>query len=172
MVEIQQQRRRARVEQQRLRFAAAHMATFAGTIEPLHGHNYAVTIEVEGALDPVDGWIVDFGILKAIGREICERLDHHFLLQGRSTLLQIERHGDAWELAFGEKRYLLPAGDVLELPVTNTTAEQIAQWFWHEVAGALRSNAVTTVARLSVGIEEAPGQSGWFEAEIGLSTGG
>ncbi len=166
MSEIQRSRRRARVEHQRLRFAAAHMATFGGTIEPLHGHNYAVTIEVEGEIDLADGWIIDFGILKGLGRTICERLDHKFLLQGSSTALQMNLRDEVWEISFGDKRYQLPASDVLELPVSNTTAEQIARWFWREVANDLRSRAVATVKSLSIGIEEAPGQSGWFEAEI------
>ena len=42
---------RVRVERGQLKFAAAHMATFAGQCEPLHGHNYAVTIEVAGSRD-------------------------------------------------------------------------------------------------------------------------
>ena len=79
---------RVRVEKESLRFAAAHMATFAGDLEPLHGHNYALTVEVEGALT-ADAWVIDFGDLKAIARDLCKRLDHRFLLQGASNLLDV-----------------------------------------------------------------------------------
>ncbi len=158
-------RRTAQVERQRLKFAAAHMATFGGTIEPLHGHNYAAIIEVEGELSAV-GWVADFGVLKQIGREICDRLDHQFLLQRASSLLGMRRLDTAWELSFSGKRYLLPAEDVFELPVSNTTAEQIAEWFWTEMLAGLRAAEVTTMTRLSIGIEEAPGQIGWFAADL------
>jgi len=157
--------RSAHVERQRLKFAAAHMATFGGSIEPLHGHSYAVAIEVDGELSS-EGWVVDFGVLKRIGVEICDRLDHHFLLQRGSALLGMERVEGAWEISFAEKRYRLPEDDVFELPITNTTAEQIAEWFWGEVLGDLRAAGITAVTRLTIGVEEAPGQAGWFAADL------
>jgi 6-pyruvoyltetrahydropterin/6-carboxytetrahydropterin synthase len=156
-------RRLVRVEGQRLKFAAAHMATFADTIEPLHGHNYRVTIEVRGQLD-APGWIVDFGVLKRIGREICDALDHHFLLQRQSSALGMQRAGGYWEIWFGEKRYRFPSDDVFELPVRNTTAELIAEWFWGEVRSALLAARVTTIDQVAIGVEEAPGQAGWYDA--------
>ena len=158
-------RRLARVERQRLKFAAAHMATFGDTIEPLHGHNYAVILEAEGELSAI-GWVVDFGVLKRIGREICERLDHHFLLQLHSRTLEMRIIDGDWEVRFGEKRYHLPGDDVLPLPLPNTTAELIAEWFWDEVARALHEAGVHTVRRLTVGVEEAPGQTGWYGADV------
>lgn len=158
--------RAARVERQRLKFAAAHMATFGDdAIEPLHGHNYAVTLEVAGDLSAV-GWVVDFGLLKRVGRELCDRLDHHFLLQGGSTLLNSRQGADGWAVAFGARRYLFPVDDVFVLPIANTTAELIAEWFWGEVVAGLRAAGVETVRRLLVGVEEAPGQAGWFGADL------
>jgi 6-pyruvoyl tetrahydropterin synthase/QueD family protein len=157
--------RAVRVERQRLKFAAAHMATFGTSIEPLHGHNYAVMIEVEGDLSDI-GWVVDFGILKRLGRELCDRLDHHFLLQRDSTLLEITRTATEIAVIFGEKRYSFPAADVFLLPIPNTTAELIAEWLWGELAGSLAAAAVTTVHRLTLGVEEAPGQAGWFGADL------
>lgn len=158
-------RRAARVERQRLKFAAAHMATFADAIEALHGHNYAVSIEVEGGL-ALEGWVADFGVLKRIGREICDRLDHHFLLQGASDRLTAVRDGDAWTLRFGPKQYRFPVDDVFVLPIANSTAELIAEWFWGEIVAGLRAAGVETAQRLSIGVEEAPGQAGWYSAGV------
>jgi 6-pyruvoyltetrahydropterin/6-carboxytetrahydropterin synthase len=175
-------RHTARVERQRLTFAAAHMATFAVplaapaadqrvreytiTIEPLHGHNYAVIIEAEGHL-AADGWVIDFSVLKRIGRELCDSLDHHFLLQASSEALTVARDEQTVTITFGAKRYDFPREDVFELPVRNTTAELIAQWFWAQVAEALGREGVQTIERLTIGVEEAPGQIGWFGAALG-----
>lgn len=34
-----------------LRFAAAHFTTSGGECEPLHGHNYDLFVQIDGALD-------------------------------------------------------------------------------------------------------------------------
>ena len=77
-----------RVERNRLRFAAGHFATFADELEPIHGHNYDVTVEVEGPLT-AESWVIDFSQLKRLTREVCATLDHKFLLQMASRVLTI-----------------------------------------------------------------------------------
>lgn len=154
--------RHVTVEGVRLRFAAAHMATLGGELEPLHGHNYEVRARVEGAL-ATDHWLIDFGVLKQLVREACDRLDHHFLLQTRSTLLDITRDAEAWTVRHGERTYVLPVGDVFPLPIANTTAELIAEWLWGEVAGALgQSGKHGNLVRLAIDVEEMPGQAGGY----------
>src|SRR5438105_15454808 len=103
---------RVRVERNRLKFAAAHFATFEAQCEPLHGHNYAVTIEVAGALTD-DAWVIDFSALKALGRAICEELDHKFLLQRDSRELQIDEGMSNWKVRFLERGFVFPKSDVL-----------------------------------------------------------
>src|SRR5262249_7662619 len=66
--------RRLTVERNRLRFAAAHMATFRGECEPLHGHNYDVIVELEGALTE-ESWVWDFGEVKRETKAIADELD-------------------------------------------------------------------------------------------------
>src|SRR5690554_1142150 len=45
----------------------------------LHGHSFRCRIYVEGPLDPVFGWVSDFGDIKAVFKPTWERLDHHYL---------------------------------------------------------------------------------------------
>lgn len=155
------------VERNRLRFAAAHMASFSGDLEPLHGHNYALHLEVTGALTP-DSWVVDFALLKRAGRDVCARLDHKFLLQADSTLLSIAIQENACTISFGGRAYSFPVSDVVSLPIDNSTAERLAQWIAGEVADALAAAGATNLATLRVGVEEAPGQAGWFETQLNL----
>ncbi|HET9199716.1 MAG TPA: 6-carboxytetrahydropterin synthase [Dehalococcoidia bacterium] len=155
---------RVAVERNRLKFAAAHMATFTGDLEPLHGHNYALFIEVTGGLTQ-DSWVIDFGQLKRIGRDICGALDHKFLLQGASSLLSVDR-GDEVRVGFRDRSYVFPKRDVIDLPVDNTTAERLAEWIGGQVLEALRQAGATNIVKLRVGLEEAPGQSGWWESNL------
>ena len=157
--------RKVTVERNRLRFAAAHMATFSGECEPLHGHNYDVMIELEGELTE-DAWVWDFGAVKRAARAIAEELDHHFLLQLDSPHLDMSQSGGAWRVAFGERVYSFPEGDVYPLPILNTTAECISEWFARRLLEALRVQGATHLTKLTVGIEEMPGQAGWYTVEM------
>ena len=155
-------RAKVTVERNDLRFYAAHMATFRGTIEPLHGHNYAVIVECEGPLTE-DGWVVDFGYVKKAVKRLCAELDHKFLLQRPSSVLAIAEREDSWQLlAEGVRRYVFPKSDVCALPIANSTAEELARWLHGRLCAELRALGVTTLASITVGVEEAPGQAGWY----------
>jgi 6-pyruvoyltetrahydropterin/6-carboxytetrahydropterin synthase len=151
---------RVRVERNRLKFAAAHMATYGGKLEPLHGHNYAVTIEVEGTLTD-DAWVCDFSTLKSAGKALCDELDHKFLLQRDSRELQIDEGMSNWKVRFLERGFVFPKADVLALPIDNTTAERLAEWFGARLRDDLRARGATNLTSITVGVEEAPGQAGW-----------
>ncbi|GMV85000.1 MAG: hypothetical protein AMXMBFR80_08570 [Dehalococcoidia bacterium] len=157
--------RRITVERNRLRFAAAHMATFGGDCEPLHGHNYDVLIEIEGDLTG-DRWVWDFGQVKRAAHAIAGELDHKFLLQRESRLLSMEESEAAWTIRFGGRSYVFPRSDVLPLPIENTTAECISEWFAGRLLDALREQGASQIRRLTVGIEEMPGQAGWYTLDL------
>lgn len=45
----------------------------------LHGHLFRVEVTVAGEVDPAMGWVMDFGDLARVGREVVARLDHRVL---------------------------------------------------------------------------------------------
>ncbi len=152
---------RVTVERNTLRFAAAHFATFEGQCEALHGHNYDVSVEVEGELTE-DAWVIDFSALKSMTRALCQELDHKFLLQRDSKVLQIDEGKSNWKIRFRERGWVFPKSDVLPLPIDNTTAERLAEWFAGRLREALAVRGATNVTSLTAGIEEMPGQAGWW----------
>ncbi len=153
------------VERNRLKFAAAHMATFGGSAEPLHGHNYAVHVEVEGEVT-ADAWVIDFGALKQIARECCEDLDHRVLLQMRSPILAVASTGEAFSVSVAGRQYLLPASDVFALDADNSTVERIAEHLWGRIAVRLHDLGAQNLRSLTVLVEEAPGQAASFSAGL------
>ncbi|HZP25819.1 MAG TPA: 6-pyruvoyl tetrahydropterin synthase family protein [Dehalococcoidia bacterium] len=159
---------RVTVERNTLRFAAAHFTTFRGECEPLHGHNYDVFVEVRGDLT-ADSWVIDFSELKQAAAAVCKRLDHKFLLQQQSRELAVTAAADSYEVAFGDLRYVIPARDVVALPIDNSTAERLAEWFARTLAGDLSSRGADNLREITVGIEEAPGQAGWFTLALPAS---
>ena len=153
------------LDHQTLRFAAAHFTTFAGGCEPLHGHNYALTVEIEGDLT-ADSWVLDFSEAKALVHEICNRLDHKFLLPLESAALEIAATDGEFEVKFGDRRYVIPRSDVAELPIDNSTAERLAQYIAGQIVDSLRERGAENVTSIAVGVEEAPGQTGWFREAL------
>jgi 6-pyruvoyltetrahydropterin/6-carboxytetrahydropterin synthase len=156
---------RVRVERNKLKFAAAHMATFGGEMEPLHGHNYAVSIEVTGALTD-DAWVVDFSTLKTLGKAVCDELDHKFLLQMESRLIEIDEGQSNYKVRFGDRGFVFPRSDVLPLPLDNTTAERIAEYFIGRLRTALAQRGAANLTSITVEVEEAPGQTGAATASL------
>ena len=157
--------RHVTVEGVRLKFAAAHMATLGEELEPLHGHNYLVSCRVEGDLTD-DRWVIDFSALKRYTREVCDELDHHFLLQRNSPLLLIEERASAWSIRFGDREYAFPKQDVVALPIENTTAELLAEYIAERVVSDLEAGGHGNIRRIEVDVEEMPGQSGGYARDI------
>ncbi len=63
--------------------AAHHLPEVAPThkCSRLHGHHFRVEVAVEGEVDPVLGWVMDFGDLARVAREVVAALDHRDLNQ-------------------------------------------------------------------------------------------
>jgi 6-pyruvoyl tetrahydropterin synthase/QueD family protein len=153
--------RRISVYGPELRFAAAHLTTFGGGCEPLHGHSYAVGVEVEGELT-ADSWVFDFVELRRLVGALCQELDHAFLLPTENEQLAVERGEGCYRVGFGERRYVIPETDVRALPIDNSTAERLAEWLAGRLADELRSRGAANLSSLTVTVEEAPGQSASF----------
>jgi 6-pyruvoyltetrahydropterin/6-carboxytetrahydropterin synthase len=148
-----------------VQFSAAHCATIGADCEPLHGHSYEVAAQLDGVLS-ANAWVVDFVELKAILRSICDDLDHRFLLQRESEFLDIEPLEGAWEVRTQTGRvYVLPASDVVALPMDNTTAERLAQWLCGRLWDALEERGVDNVERVYVEVWEGPGQRASYHRE-------
>jgi 6-pyruvoyltetrahydropterin/6-carboxytetrahydropterin synthase len=140
------------------RFVAGHMATFSGNCERLHGHNYEVAAEVEGELTN-DSWVVDFVALKKMLRAIIDEIDHRFMLQADSRVLDITQTDAAWQIKTPAGAvYVLPREDVIPLPIDNTTAERLAEWFSNRVWQSLMHRRPANVRCLTIEVSEGPDQ--------------
>lgn len=151
-----------RVHKDYLKFSAAHFLIFPdGTAERLHGHNYKVFVEVGSALDS-HGLVLNFKQLKPVVRELVDELDERWLVPGEHPVLRCEHRDDgSTEVRYRERRYLAPSEDVLVLPINNTSAENLATWLGRELLRRLEERFPgVSIQRLSMGVEETPGQRG------------
>jgi 6-pyruvoyltetrahydropterin/6-carboxytetrahydropterin synthase len=142
-----------------LKFAAAHFIAYPGFREPLHGHNYQVSVRVEAELGP-DGYVLDFGLVKRVAKALCEELDERVLLPERSDCLTLVRVEDAVEVETERgDRFRFPPADVRLLPIAHSSAEELAAYLLGRLRDTLRLEAGGRgLVALEVGVAEAPGQ--------------
>lgn len=156
---------RIAVEGKGLCFSAAHFAALPVGYEPLHGHNYAVGVEVEGALEAT-GWVLDFSVVRDAAAAICQELDHRFILPGGSPKLRVDWMGEEVAISWDGGRYVMPRQDVVVLPIDNSTAERLAEWFVGRLEEALLRVGAANLTRIAVRVEEAPGQAAWYARDV------
>ncbi len=101
-------------------FAAGHaLRNYHGKCENVHGHNYRVRVLIEGEGLDGAGLLVDFVELKRILRALIEKLDHTFL------------------------------NDVPPFDQLNPSAENMAHYFYKEMAAALGGGARPNPVRVA-----------------------
>ncbi len=149
----------------KLRFASAHMATLGDELEPLHGHNYVVSCTVTGDLTD-DDWVIDFSVIKNAVYDACKLLDHKFILQRNSSILEIDENNEFWFIVHNQKEYKFPKNDVVALDINNTTAENLAKWLFYSIKEAILTNNYSNIYEMSIEVEEMPGQSGIYKSKL------
>jgi 6-pyruvoyltetrahydropterin/6-carboxytetrahydropterin synthase len=93
-------------------FSAGHaLRGYHGKCENVHGHNYRVRLTVEGPHLDSIGLLCDFTEIKRIVREVIAGLDHQFI------------------------------NDLPAFRSVNPSAENLAKYFYDQVAGQLRELA-------------------------------
>jgi len=155
------------VEKDYLKFSAAHFLIFPdGTAERLHGHNYKVYVDLHTELDE-HGLVVNFQEIKPLIRQLCDELDEHLLIPGEHPVLTAEVVGAHCEIRYRERHYLVPKDEVIVLPIGNSSAENLAAYFGRTLRDRMRGPwPGLVVQRLSVAVEETPGQRGvWTLSE-------
>ena len=148
-----------------LTFSAAHFLTIPNhKCESLHGHNYVVTVVVEGSVDPATGFVVDFAAVKKILRPVIDRIDHKVLVPAANPAVAIRIDGDATIVEYrGARQFQFPTTHVAVIPVSDTTAELLAEYLAHAVRDGLAVEGVAGLESVLVDVEESPGQSGRYQ---------
>ena len=149
-----------------LTFSSAHFITFSGhQCESLHGHNYRVAVSVEGDVDPECAFVVDFAILKSAVRDLIKPMDHRVLLPTNNEKLGLKEDGGSLVVDyFGQRRFQFPRTDVCLLPISNTTAEMIAEYLAQQVRDHLVR--FSNLTALEVEVEESVGQSAFYRLGV------
>jgi 6-pyruvoyltetrahydropterin/6-carboxytetrahydropterin synthase len=148
-----------RIAGDNLLYSAAHFIVLSdGICEPLHGHNYRVTVELAGPLNKID-CVIDFLALCQIMQSIIAEIDHAVLLPAQSPAIQVVADDAEVDVRFGPRRWILPRAECRLLPVVSTTVELMANYLAQRLLGTLADRGFAPPRRLRIELEESPGCS-------------
>jgi 6-pyruvoyl-tetrahydropterin synthase len=154
------------VAKENLKFSAAHFIAYPGFREPLHGHNYQVGVALEGRL-AANGYVLDFGLIKRLTKEIVDRLDERTIIPTLSDCLIIRQQDGQVGVRYEADSFSFPAADVALLPIVHSSAEELARFIWTELRDALAErNALGEVVAMDVSVAEGPGQSAIYRQQL------
>ena len=151
---------------QNFKFSAAHFLIFdEKRAEKLHGHNYQVKVDL--TLPAEDEWkalgfFVDFTIFKVAIKAAMDEWDEMVLLPKNHPDMKIEKKENRLEVNFRDRFYVFPANEVVLLPLTNTSVEQLSKLLAEKF---FRHFSVHQVKKVRVSVEETQGQSASTEVD-------
>jgi len=148
------------------KFNAAHFMAYPGFRERLHGHNYRVSVRVEGGLHP-DGYVIDFGDIKRATRALCQEMNERVLIPADSDCLSIAHEDGQIEVICEDgARFSFPDDDCIVLPIAHSSAEELAAYLCRRLADALPALQSRRLAVLEVAVAEAPGQEARYRLDL------
>jgi len=158
------------VSKDTFKFNAAHFVAFENYRERLHGHNYLVGVRLLGEKRiGADGYLIDFGNIKTVVKDICKRLNEHFLCPMHSTVLDIFVDDQQVRIVCQDGSvFSFPVQDCSLLPIVHATTEELAIYLYAEILNALHADYLVKrqIHTMEVTVAEAPGQEATFRLEI------
>jgi 6-pyruvoyltetrahydropterin/6-carboxytetrahydropterin synthase len=171
------------------KFNAAHFVAFEGFRERLHGHNYTVSVRLQGSHNYIgpDGYVLDFGNIKKVCKEVCKDLNEYFLCPMYSDVLQVthltttsddtNEGGESsamirLDCSVDGAYFLMPRKDVKLLPIVHATAEELAIYLWSCVMERLDGTFLRArgIQFMELTVAEAPGQQASFRYPVQTQT--
>lgn len=160
------------VSKDTFKFNAAHFVAYNGFRERLHGHNYKLSIRLLGSRTlGQDGYVLDFGDLKAVAKNVCKELNEYFILPMNSDVISFQEDdkGQNWKLVCQDgAEFSFPKSDCAMLPIVHSTVEEIAIYCWGQILIGLDAKYLIQrgIHTMEVTCAEAIGQEAVFRMKI------
>mmetsp|Transcript_5186 Transcript_5186/g.6688 ORF Transcript_5186/g.6688 Transcript_5186/m.6688 type:complete len:254 (-) Transcript_5186:3-764(-) len=166
------------VSKDTFKFNAAHFVAYPGFRERLHGHNYRLAVRLLGSRQiGQDGYVIDFGEVKQVTKQICKELNEYFICPMYSPVLKItELQGEGEDdnqesvklVCEDGATFLFPKSDCAMLPIAHSTAEELAIYCWGKILIELDATYLSKrgIHTMEVTCAEAVGQEAVFRMNI------
>ena len=144
---------------QNFKFSAAHFLIFDEQhAERLHGHNYQVKVDIKAPSEEelhAEGYFIDFNVFKKYIKDRLDVWDEIVLLPKNHPDMKFKTTDKSLEVTFRDRFYVFPKNEVILLPVTNTSVENLSKILALEFYEEFKKYGVQKVR---VSVEETRGQ--------------
>ena len=144
---------------QNFKFSAAHFLIFDEKhAERLHGHNYQVKVDIVAPTEEElhsGGYFMDFNVFKKYIKARLDAWDEFVLLPEKQSEMKFKKTDKSLEVTFRDRFYVFPAYEVVLLPVTNTSVENLSLLLAQDFFKEFEKYGVKSVRVL---VEETQGQ--------------
>lgn len=146
------------LSKQRFKFSAAHLTIFSkDQAESLHGHNYQIHAKLLFEKTSELGLAVPVEKIKNDLDLLCQQLDEKILLARANPFSEIKEENEGYWFLFSTKKYFFPKEDVVLLPLTNISMEELAQYLLSQLKKSWQG--LPQILRLRLSVQETEGQS-------------
>jgi len=143
-----------KISKDRHKFSSSHFTIFSKeNAEALHGHNYYVSLEVEGDSLNEQELLIDVVSIKKSLSSVLESWDEKILLPKNSPYLILTGSGDSINVKYSNRAYSFPSAEVELLDITNVTMESLAKLISDKLLSSLKPMSYKVSVRESQGQE-------------------
>jgi 6-pyruvoyltetrahydropterin/6-carboxytetrahydropterin synthase len=147
------------IHKEEFSFSAGHFTIFSATErEKIHGHNYYVSISFNIKIEH-NGLSFDYRDYKRKMLKLCDQIDRHLLLPSESPYLKLEDDGEYWIAHYDNKKLPFLKEDVIILPLSNITIEELSHWFLEQITKDTAQLTRHAIHGVCVKVFNGPGQS-------------
>ncbi len=156
---------KVRLFREDLNFSAGHISIYGGSIEGHHGHNYGISVEIEGPLNQ-DSLVIDFRAVKKVLKSIKAQMNHRTIVPKLHPSLEIKATDKSIRILFRGEQLEFPTRDVVLLDVANVTSELLAYYIYQSLCERLQTPDLNDLRSLTVEVVESPGQCASFSGPL------
>jgi 6-pyruvoyltetrahydropterin/6-carboxytetrahydropterin synthase len=148
------------LHKEELKFSAGHFMVYSATErENMHGHDYQVNVAFDCTVGD-NGMSFDCRHYKEPLLKLCRQLDYHFIVPSKSRFLRVEDAGDKWIVHFHTESLPFLKKDVMVLPITNATLEDLSNWFLQQLTANTAELSEHKIHAITVRVFNGRGESG------------
>eukprot|EP01084_Bolivina_argentea_P099973 179620_1 len=143
-----------------IKFSCAHVTIFSDSErEMIHGHTFSLCCNINGKVGS-NGMMIDYKIIKAFLRNICNEWDEKFLIPTDSMYLSINENGQYFDIVFNNEKIMqILKKEVILLPIRNITGEELSNYLSKYLENNLMQYIDNgDISKISVSVSASKGQ--------------
>jgi 6-pyruvoyl-tetrahydropterin synthase len=130
---------------------SSHFVVYEGYREPLHGHNYKVSIKLKARKLDDCYMVLDFDHVKTIMTEICDKLKHSLMLPGLNKCLKITQNEGSVKIECNDGScFTFPEQDVRIIETEQISAECLAKFILNQFVKQLEEKHKETLEKIEL----------------------